>query len=105
MAWTDIARREHSRAGLRYPSDMTDREWELMAPFVPPAKRGGRRRTTDMREVINAILYIAASGGAWQMLPKRFPAVSTVRRNIEGRSGARNVNSAGEIYQLTEPER
>ena len=80
MAWTDIARREHSRAGLRYPSDMTDREWELVAPFVPPAKRGGRRRTTDMREVINAILYIAASGGAWRMLPKCFPPVSTVRR-------------------------
>lgn len=43
---------------------MTDREWELVAPFVPPAKRGGRRRTTDMRAVINAILCIAASGGA-----------------------------------------
>ena len=80
MAWTDIARREHSRAGLRYPSDMTDREWELVAPFVPPAKRGGRRRTTDMREVINAILYIAGSGCAWRMLPKCFPPVSTVRR-------------------------
>jgi len=46
----------------------------------PPAKRGGRRRTTDMCEVINAILYIAASGGAWRMLPKCFPPVSTVRR-------------------------
>jgi len=59
---------------------MTDREWGLVAPFVPPAKRGGRRRTTDMREVTNAILYIAASGGAWRMLPKCFPPVSTVRR-------------------------
>nr|WP_317975044.1 transposase [Novosphingobium sp. IK01] len=45
---------------------MMDREWELVARFVPPAKHGGRRRTTDMREVINAILYIAASGGAWR---------------------------------------
>lgn len=41
MAWTDIARREHSRDGLRYPSDMTDREWVVAAPFIPPAKRGG----------------------------------------------------------------
>jgi transposase len=58
---------------------MMDREWELVAPFIPPAKRGGLRRTTDMCEVINAILSIAASGGAWRMLPKCFPPVSTVR--------------------------
>ena len=80
MAWTGIARQEHSRKGLRYSSDMTDREWELAAPFIPPAKRGGRRRTTDMREVVNALLYIAASGCAWRLLPKCFPPVSTVQR-------------------------
>ena len=80
MAWTDIARREHSRAGLRYPSDMTDREWALAAPFIPPAKTGGRRRTTDMREVVNALLYLASAGCAWRMLPKCFPPVSTIRR-------------------------
>lgn len=80
VAWTDIARREHSREGLRYPSDMTDAEWALTAPFVPPAKRGGRPRTADMREVLNAILYIAASGCAWRLLPKCFPPVSTVQR-------------------------
>lgn len=80
MTWTGIARREHSREGLRYPSDMTDAEWALSAPFVPPAKRGGRPRTADMREVLNAILYIAASGCAWRLLPKCFPPVSTVQR-------------------------
>ena len=80
MAWTDIARREHSRAGLRYPTDMTDREWVLAAPFIPPAKTGGRRRTTDMREVLNAMLYLASAGCAWRLLPKCFPPVSTVRR-------------------------
>jgi len=80
MAWTDIARREHSREGLRYPSDLTDREWALTAPFIPSAKTGGRRRSTDMREVVNALLYIAASGCAWRMLPKCFGPVSTVRR-------------------------
>ena len=80
MAWTGTARREHSRDGLRYPSDLTDREWALTAPFIPPAKSGGRRRTTDMREVVNALLYIASSGCAWAMLPKCFPPVSTVRR-------------------------
>ncbi|QNE07830.1 IS5 family transposase (plasmid) [Croceicoccus marinus] len=80
VAWTGIARREHSREGLRYPSDMTDTEWALAAPFVPPARRGGRPRTSDMREVLNAMLYIAASGCAWRLLPKCFPPVSTVRR-------------------------
>jgi transposase len=59
---------------------MTDREWLLTAPFIPLAKSGGRRRTSDMREVMNAVLYIASSGCAWRMLPKCFPPVSTVRR-------------------------
>jgi len=80
MPWSGIARREHSREGLRYPSDMTDREWMVTAPFIPSPKRGGRRRTTDMREAVNAMLYIAASGFAWRLLPKCFPPVSTVRR-------------------------
>lgn len=80
VTWTGIARRDHSREGLRYPSDMTDGEWALAAPFVPPARRGGRPRTADMREVLNAMLYIAASGCAWRLLPKCFPPVSTVRR-------------------------
>ncbi len=80
MTWTGIARREHSREGLRYPSDMTDREWLLTAPFIPSAKSGGRPRTTDMREVVNALLYIAASGCSWRLLPKCFAPVSTVRR-------------------------
>lgn len=80
MTWTGIARREHSREGLRYPSDMTDAEWALAEPFVPPARRGGRPRTADMREVLNALLYVAASGCAWRLLPKCFPPVSTVRR-------------------------
>ncbi|SLK09140.1 Putative transposase of IS4/5 family [Novosphingobium mathurense] len=80
MAWTGIAREEHSRKGLRYPSDMTDREWLLLAPFIPPAKQGGRRRSTDLREVANALLYLASAGCAWRLLPKCFPPVSTVRR-------------------------
>jgi transposase len=84
MAWTDIARREHRREGLRYPSDLADREWALASPFIPPAKTGGRRRSTDMREVLNALLYIASSGCAWRMLPKCFPPVSTVRRYFYG---------------------
>src|SRR6185369_9353174 len=80
MTWTAIARRAHGREGLRYSSDMTDREWALAAPFIPPAKTGGRRRTMDMREVLNALLYLASAGCPWRLLPKCFPPVSTVRR-------------------------
>ena len=80
MGWTGIARHGHSRDGLRYPSDLTDREWAITAPFIPPAKSGGRRRTADMREVVNAVVYVGSSGGEWAMLPKCFPPVSTVRR-------------------------
>ena len=78
--WTDITRRQHSRAGLRYPSDLHDAEWVLIEPLFAPAKRGGRPRATDLREVLNAILYLATSGCKWRMLPKDFPPLSTVQR-------------------------
>lgn len=79
MPWDDITRKQHNRDRLRYPSDLTDEEWALVMPVIPPAKHGGRPRTTDMREVMNAILYIAGGGSQWRMLPKDFPPVSTVR--------------------------
>lgn len=78
--WTEITRRQHSRAGLRYPSDLRDAEWCLIEPLFPPARRGGRPRATDLREVLNAILYLATSGCQWRMLPKDFPPLSTVQR-------------------------
>ena len=62
MAWTGITRREHSRDGLRYPSDLTDREWALTAPFIPPAKSGGRRRTTDSRADVRMAGQVSTIG-------------------------------------------
>jgi len=56
MAWTGIARREHSREGMRYPSDLTDREWMLASPFIPPSKTGGRWRATDIHLHGDAVL-------------------------------------------------
>ena len=79
MPWTDTARVEHSRKFDRYPSDLQDREWALIEGLLPPAKRGGRPRTTDLREVMNAVLYIGSSGCQWRALPKDFPPVSTVQ--------------------------
>jgi putative transposase len=79
MPWDDIARAEHNRDHLRFPSDLTDREWALIAPMIPPGKRGGRPRTTQMRDVVEAIFFVVSSGCQWRMLPGDFPPVSTVR--------------------------
>ena len=54
MPWDAIARRQHNRDHLHYPSDLTDRDWSIMEPFIPPAKSGGRPGTSDMREVLQA---------------------------------------------------
>ncbi len=78
--WTEITRPDYERSGRRYASDATDEEWSHIAPFLPPAKSGGRPRTTDLRDVFDAILYVASTGCQWRMLPNDFPPVSTVRR-------------------------
>ena len=79
MAWTEITRRHYRREGLRYESDTTDAEWFVMEPLLPAASALGRPRATDMRTVINAILYIASTGCQWRQLPKDFPPYSTVQ--------------------------
>src|SRR4051812_36236178 len=79
MAWDDAARHHHRRSSARYPSDMTDREWAVIAPLLPPPKPGGRPRTTELRAVMDAILSIATGGCQWRMLPKDFPPRSTVQ--------------------------
>ena len=55
-----------------YPSDMSDEQWDIIRPFIPPAKPGGRPRKADMRRVLNGILYIVRGGCSWRMLPKDF---------------------------------
>ncbi len=62
----------------RYPTDLTDRQWGLLAPLIPPAKAGGRPRRADMREVMNAILYVDRNGVTWRALPHDFPPWRTV---------------------------
>ena len=75
---------EHRRAaerrgcGLRYPSDLSDAEWALVAPLIPPAKHGGRKRSVDVREVLNAIFYVLSTGCQWNALPSDLPPKSTI---------------------------
>jgi transposase len=79
MAWTELTRRQHDRKGDKYASDLSEAEWALLASLMPPPRKNGRPRTTGLRDVFDAILYIATTGCQWRMLPNDFPPVSTVR--------------------------
>jgi transposase len=76
--WTTQNRGRYDRGKLRYPSDLTDDEWSLIEPLIPPAKPGGNRRTVDMREIVNALMHVLGTGCQWAALPKDLPARSTV---------------------------
>ena len=76
--WKPEHRAAADRRGLRYESDLTDAEWALVAPLIRPAKRGGRPRTVNVREVLNAIFYVLWTGCQWKALPKDLPPRSTV---------------------------
>ena len=62
----------------RYPGDLTDNQWSILAPLLPPARPGGRPCTVDLREVVNATLYVLRTGCAWRMLPHDLPPWQTV---------------------------
>jgi transposase len=79
MAWTEITREKYRRDGMRYASDVTDGEWAVIAPRLPAPSRRGRPRETPLREVVNAIFYIAQSCCQWRLLPKDFPPFTTVQ--------------------------
>jgi putative transposase len=76
--WTASARHQYRRTGGRYATDVTDAEFARIEPLLPAAKGGGRRRTTVLREVLNALLYLLRTGCPWRMLPREFPPRSTV---------------------------
>ena len=76
--WTTKNRRRYDRSHLRYPSDLTGAEWELVAALIGPAKRGGNKRRVDVREVMNGIMYILSTGCQWRAIPKDLPPKSTV---------------------------
>ena len=83
LMWKREHRRAADRTGLRYPSDLSDGEWLIVEPMIPPAKRGGRRRSVNVREVLNGIFYILWTGCQWQALPKDLPPKSTVHDYLE----------------------
>jgi transposase len=78
--WTNITRRKHAREGLRYSSDLTDAEWAVLEPHIPPRSRLGRPPRWSRRAIIDGLFYVLRSGLPWRMLPRDFPPVTTVQR-------------------------
>jgi transposase len=76
--WTIENRPNYDRAKLRYPSDVTDAEWAHIGPLIPPAKRGGRKRSVDLREIVNGLMYVLSTGCQWRYVPKDLPPRSTL---------------------------
>jgi transposase len=76
--WTVENRGRYDRSMLRYPSDLTNEEWSFAKASIPCAKRGGNKRTVDVREVLNGLMYILSTGCQWRAIPKDLPPRSTV---------------------------
>ena len=78
--WTVENRVRYNRDHLRYPSDLTDAEWAQVAPLIPRARGGGRRREVDERALMNGMMYVLSTGCQWRYIPKDLPPKSTVYR-------------------------
>lgn len=76
--WTAENRARYNRDKLRYPSDLTDEEWALVEPLIPPGKPGGGKRTVVMRNVVDGVMYILSTGCQWRAIPKDLPPRSTL---------------------------
>ena len=81
--WTAAHRRRYDRTNLRYPGDLTDAERAPAAPLIPPAGRGGRRRSVEVRAVLDGLLHLLATGCQWRAPPKDLPPRSTVHGYLQ----------------------
>jgi transposase len=78
--WTNENRPLYDRTKLRYPSDLTDAEWALIKPLIPPGKPGGNKQTVNMRQVVDGLMYILSTGCQWRSIPKDLAPRSSVNR-------------------------
>lgn len=76
--WTTENRARYNRDTLRYPSDVTEEEWAEIVSLIPPARRGGRKRSVNIREVFNGLLYVLSTGCQWRAIPQDLPPRSTI---------------------------
>ena len=82
--WIRENRRRYDRSGLRYESDLTDEEWAEIVTLIPPAKPGGKKRSANLREVVNGLMYILSTGCQWRAIPKDLAPRSTVYDYFSG---------------------
>ena len=98
MIWDGITRLKYRREQLRYASDMTDKEWKILEPFMPAPCRRGRPREVDLRDIVEAILYIAATGCQWRALPrralKRAPQAEAAKISVGNQRGGTALKAA-----------
>jgi transposase len=78
LEWGFANRSGSDRSDRRYPSDVTDAEWGLIEHIIPPAKRGGNKRTIDTRRVVDGLLYVLSSGCQWTSVPQDLPPRTTL---------------------------
>src|SRR5271157_849796 len=90
--WTNENRDDYDRGKLRYPSDLTEAEWGLVGPLIPPAKRGGNKRTVDIREVVNGLMYVLSTGCQWRAIPKDLPPSTTIHDYFRRWTDDRTLN-------------
>ena len=88
--WTSENRARYERDKLRYPSDLTDEEWSLIAPLIPPSKHGGRHRKVDLREIVNGLMYVLSTGCQWRYVPKDPDLCSSRHRRSDWGGQKRN---------------
>lgn len=93
--WTTENRGRYDRSHLRHPSDLTNEEWELVQPLIPPAKRGGNKRTVNIREIMNGIMYVLSTGCRWRAMPQDLPPGYDAGRKIKGKKRHILVNTQG----------
>ena len=79
MAWNETTQEQYKRPSGRFETDLTDEEWELIEPLLPSPSKTGRPRSTDLREVFNAVQYMLGTGCQWRALPRCFPPFTTVQ--------------------------
>ena len=104
--WTIETRARHDRSKLRYPSDQTDDEWSLIAPLIPPAKRDGRKRQKEERELVNGIMYVLSTGCQWRYVPKDLPPRSTLHDYLDRWSYDGTLKKIHHtLYMLYQPPR
>jgi len=102
---TPTTRRQQSRGSLRYARDLTDAEWCLLEPLLPPLRRQGRRSAWPQRETVNAIFYVLRAGCAWRLLPDSFPPWRTVCRWFARRRDASVFESLNHHLVMHDRER